>query len=75
MEKKNKSFVEDNLTESKTPESYYLKGREEIQKFEIKIEEDKYNFNKPRRVTIKARIANDWSSKITKRKSFARWYL
>lgn len=59
MEKKNKSFVEENLAESKTSGSHYLKGKEEIQKFEIKIDEDKYNFNKPRRVTIKARIAND----------------
>ncbi len=59
MEKENKLFVGENLTESKTPESHYLKGKEEIQKFEMKIEEDKYSFNKPRRVTIKARIVND----------------
>jgi len=59
MEKKNELFVEENLTESNTSESHYLKGKEEIQKFEMEIEEDKYSFNKPRRVIIKARIVND----------------
>ena len=59
MENKNKSLSEESLAVSKTSETPYIKGKGEITKFEIKIEEDKYSINKPRRVTIIARIIND----------------
>lgn len=75
MENKNKSLSEESLAVSKTSEPPYIKGKEEITKFEIKIEEDKYSINKPRRVTIIARIINDWSTKNSKWKSFSRGYL
>ena len=75
MENKNSSLSEESQTVSKTSEPSYIKGKEEITKFEIKIEEDKYSINKPRKVTITARIINDWSTKNSKWKSFSRGYL
>nr|QNO52559.1 hypothetical protein BJKGENCM_00049 [Methanosarcinales archaeon ANME-1 ERB6] len=59
MENKNSSLSEESQTVSKTSEPPYIKGKEEITKFEIKIEEDKYSIDKPRKVTITARIIND----------------
>jgi len=46
-------------SKSETSESFYFEIKEEVPKFEMQIEEEKYSINKPRRITIKARIIND----------------
>lgn len=46
-------------SKSETSKSFYSEIKEEVPKYEMQIEEEKYSINKPRRITIKARIIND----------------
>lgn len=43
---------------SEISESFYSGTEEEVSKY-MEIEEDKYSLNKPRRITIKAKVIND----------------
>ena len=55
-----KSKLNYNISSSKseTSESFY-ETKEEVPIFNMQIEDEKYSLNKPRRITIKARIIND----------------
>lgn len=40
-------------------ELFYNETKDEVSNYEVEIEDEKYSKNKPRRVTIKARIIDD----------------
>ena len=57
------NYYDEISPKSEISESFYSGIEKEIVKYEMEIEEDKYSLNKPRRITIKAKVINDWSSK------------
>lgn len=49
----------DESTSKSESTEFYLETKDEVSNYEMEIEDERYSKNKPRRITIKARIIDD----------------
>lgn len=59
MDNNKLNYYDESSSKSKTSEPSYFETEEEVPIYKMEIEDEKYSINKPRRITIKARVIND----------------